>query len=98
MTFIEPFNVRAALWAILAERMQGLWQVPDDVFDWREWASPLHEWANPYLQVNAVWPGTYDIPPVPDEPPDLRTHYTPDDALPTDLLRYRTDTTRQVRV
>lgn len=98
MTFIEPFNVRAALWAILAERMQGLWQVPDDVFDWREWASPLHEWANPFLQVNAVWPGTYDIPPVPDEPPELRTRYTPDDALPVDLLRYRADEAHSARV
>ena len=70
----------------------------DDVFDWREWASPLHEWANPYLQVNAVWPGTYDIPPIPDEPPELRTRYTPDDALPVDLLRYRADEAHSARV
>lgn len=77
---------------MLVEQHARVWDIPDDPFT-------LSAWANPYVQVNTVWPGTYDIPPVPDDPPELRTGYTGDDALPVDLLRYRADDpTQRARV
>lgn len=82
----RPPYIGPRLWAVLWELSEPLWQIPDD---------PFHTaaWTNPFLPPDPFGANP-SLPPVaiPDIPHDdsLRIRYTPDDALPTGLLEYRT--------
>jgi hypothetical protein len=85
---IRRYSDRAALWQHLVDRATPLWDIPGDPFNYQAW-------VNPFLPLRV-----YNVPPIPDEArvPTLRPGYTPDDALPVDLLRYRADEAHSARV